>query len=112
LSELPSPPRLLPGQIKQLCERDYPGNVRELKSAVERLALGLDLPSEEPTASPPVDFTLPFQTQKEQLVARFEARYILALLEKCGGSVSEVAKRSGLNRTHLYRVISRLKPDK
>jgi DNA-binding NtrC family response regulator len=113
LSELPSRPRLLPGQIKQLCERDYPGNVRELKGAVERMAIGLDLPAEEPTsAGPLVDLKQPFQTQKEQLVARFEARYILALLEECGGSVSEVARRSGLNRTHLYRVISRLNPDK
>lgn len=112
LSLLPSKPRLLPAQIQQLCERDYPGNVRELKAAVERLALGLDLAPEKPGPEPGVDLLEPFAPQKERLVARFEARYITALLEECKGSVTEVAKRSGLNRTHLYRVIARLTRDK
>ena len=94
--------------MKALCARDYPGNVRELRHAVEQMVLGLQ-PSRPSIGGLEVDLTQPFHQQKERLVESFEAAYIGRLLEACGGNISELARRSGLNRTHLYRVLSRLK---
>ncbi|RMD71284.1 MAG: sigma-54-dependent Fis family transcriptional regulator [Gammaproteobacteria bacterium] len=97
----------------------WPGNVRELKNMVQRLLIlgaGKEIGLEEVDAAlgtlrpamplPPVaeNFDLPLRAAREQ----FERAYLEHQLRQTGGSVGKVAKRSGIERTHLYRKLKAL----
>lgn len=96
----------------------WPGNIRELKNVVQRLlilgsgqeidlqeievALG-EMPRPEP-AGELAGFDLPLKVARE----RFERAYLEHQLRLSGGSVSKVARRIGMERTHLYRKLRAL----
>lgn len=107
LEELPGAAALSPGALAHLYDREYPGNVRELRQALERAVLGLEHAATR-APPPPVDLEVPFRVQKEQLVAGFEREYVARMLEACGGNVSEAARRSGISRVHLHGLVRRL----
>ena len=110
LSEIPGSPGVKPDVLQRLYNADYPGNVRELRNAVERAALGLEdgpLPAVAQGAA--VDTEQPYRLLKERLVASFERAYFGKLLEETKGNVSEAARRSGMNRVYLQGVVQRLK---
>ncbi len=109
LEEMPGAPRLSPTVIDALCRADYPGNVRELRNAVERAVLGLGpLSAPASTAMPQLTLDEPFRLQKDRHVRAFETAYITKLMDACKGNVAEAARRSGMNRVHLHEVIRRL----
>ncbi len=56
----------------------------------------------------PVDLSVPFKTAKASLVERFERRYLGALLKTTGGNVSEAARRTGLDRVYLLKLLKQL----
>ena len=100
-----------------LRQHTWPGNLKELKNLIQRLLiLGCGDVSDEEVrelllnsqASNPlnnvVDTSLPLKEGKEQ----FEARYLSQLLRETSGNVSETAKRSGVDRTNLYRKLKAL----
>jgi DNA-binding NtrC family response regulator len=107
LQELPGPSELAPATIERLCQAEYPGNVRQLRNAVERAVLGLELPPRGPAVTA-VDLRVPFRLQKERVISSFERAYVTQLLAASEGNVSEAARRSGMNRVHLHEVIQRL----
>ncbi|MBW2458935.1 MAG: sigma-54-dependent Fis family transcriptional regulator, partial [Deltaproteobacteria bacterium] len=101
---------------------DFPGNVRELKNAIEHAAImsGREeiLPGDLPKsiraggATP----TAPAQTPethkslkelREAWLAPFEIRYLSELLEECGGNVRQAAKRAGVNTVTMYRLLKK-----
>ena len=110
--------RFTVGAQNRLRNYSWPGNIRELKNVVHRLlilgsgadidqdeieaALG-DLP-EKREAEVPSGFDLPLKEAREQ----FERSYLKYQLRETGGSMSKVAERVGLERTHLYRKIRAL----
>ncbi len=98
---------LPPALLRQLLEATYPGNVRELKGAVERAVLGLEVKPASLTGLEQLRLELdqPFYPQRDRLFAELEKRYLRELLEKCGGNVSQVARRSGITRVHLYTLL-------
>jgi two-component system, NtrC family, response regulator GlrR len=108
LQGLPHAVPLSPATLERLYRASYPGNVRELRNAVERATLQVDEPTAR-AALPPLDLEFPFRVQKLRLVEAFERRYFRALLEACGGNVSEAARRAGLNRVYLHEVLQRLR---
>jgi two-component system C4-dicarboxylate transport response regulator DctD len=85
-------------QRRDLMRHDWPGNMRELKAAAERLAMGLET---APTAP------LPEGSLPERL-AEFEAREIRAALEAAKGATERAAQSLGLPRRTLADKMARL----
>jgi two-component system nitrogen regulation response regulator NtrX len=84
----------------------WPGNARELRNLVERMAILT--PGEEITASAlPVELKLPREgggksTLHEARTAA-ERETLLKALESCGWNVSQAARFLGLERTNLHK---------
>jgi two-component system nitrogen regulation response regulator NtrX len=100
----------------------WPGNIRELKNLVHRLLIQggpeeirLDEIEREITSQTPVDeplvkqdlLALPLREAREH----FERAYLTQQLQLCGGKVGQLAKRVGMERTHLYRKLRSLGVD-
>ncbi len=100
----------------------WPDNVRELKHLVRRLLLSgkdediaLDEVEAELSAITPLDeplvkqdlLALPLREAREQ----FERSYLQQQLVLCDGKVGLLAKRVGMERTHLYRKLRSLGVD-
>jgi len=100
----------------------WPGNIRELKNLVHRmLILGgeeeisleqveRELQAQTPTDEPLVKqdlLALPLREAREQ----FERAYLQQQLILCNGKVGQLAKRVGMERTHLYRKLRSLGVD-
>ena len=62
------------------------------------------MPPPEEQATPTFDLDRPYREARED----FERQYFERLLASEGGSMSRVAERSGLERTHLYRKLKAL----
>jgi DNA-binding NtrC family response regulator len=100
----------------------WPGNVRELKNMVKRLLI---LGGEEEISLPEVEAQLATDAPegeplvKQDLLAmplreareHFERAYLQQQLLLCGGKVGQLAKRVGMERTHLYRKLRSLGVD-
>jgi two-component system nitrogen regulation response regulator NtrX len=100
----------------------WPGNVRELRNLVQRVLIlggseeiGLDeieqhLVTQQAPDEPLVKqdlLALPLREAREQ----FERAYLLQQLMLCNGKVGLLAKRVGMERTHLYRKLRSLGVD-
>jgi DNA-binding NtrC family response regulator len=97
----------------------WPDNVRELKNLVRRLLLSqtegdisleeveADINAGELVDEPLVKqdlLSLPLREAREQ----FERAYLQQQLVLCDGKVGQLAKRVGMERTHLYRKLRTL----
>lgn len=108
----------------------WPGNVRELKNLVQRLlilgqgesidehevqlALGAgreaaSAPAIHPTPGfegeiVPLNLEQPLREARDE----FERRYLEAQLKACDGSMTKLARRTGMERTNLYRKLRAL----
>ncbi len=99
--------------LNRLRHAPWPGGLIELRALLRRLLLegqGEVSGDEIDRLHPPLDEppTQPFPSDLLELPLRearecFERRYLEAQLERVNGNVSELARRSGLERTHLHR---------
>jgi DNA-binding NtrC family response regulator len=106
-----------PEVIETLSRHSWPGNVRELRNYVERAVVFDAAPppwrDEPPSASMPppsaaeIDVGVPFKIAKERVVDEFERRYLAALLEQTGGNLSSAARKAGIDRMYLHRLVLR-----
>jgi DNA-binding NtrC family response regulator len=101
-----------PALIEALQEYEWPGNVRELENLVERLVvlstgpkLGLEFLPERMLRVLP-DANTADETTLEGGVAALKKRMILRALQSEGGSKVAAAKRLGISRSYLHRLIS------
>jgi DNA-binding NtrC family response regulator len=98
--------RLSAGALKRLEAHSWPGNIRELRHAVERALIMSDAPGLESK-----DFFFSPDTSRADGALRLddynletvEHRVIQAVLEKHAGNVSRAARELGITRTSLYR---------
>ncbi|TCK16788.1 DNA-binding NtrC family response regulator [Thiogranum longum] len=94
----------------------WPGNIRELKNLVQRLLIlgqGPVIEVEEvegalqhertPASSDEGGADLPLDLPLREAREQFEKVYLEHQLQEVGGSVGKLAKRVGMERTHLYR---------
>jgi two-component system, NtrC family, nitrogen regulation response regulator NtrX len=100
----------------------WPGNVRELRNLVQRVLIiggpeeiGLDeieqhLVAQQAPDEPLVKQDLLALPLREARV-QFERAYLLQQLMLCNGKVGLLAKRVGMERTHLYRKLRSLGVD-
>ena len=107
-----STPELEPALIDVLQEYEWPGNVRELENLMERLvvlssnsSLGLEFVPEKmlrvlPGASSGDESTL------EGAVDAVKRRMISSALQAEGGNKVAAAKRLGISRSYLHRLIN------
>ncbi|MGD0580890.1 MAG: sigma-54 dependent transcriptional regulator, partial [Bryobacteraceae bacterium] len=112
-------PELAPGAILRLQEEPWPGNVRHLRSAVERLFI---LATREKVDAEAVSAVLQPMRQLESSPAdtmfaaadyrgarrRFEAEYLARKLRENSGNISRTAEAIGLARQHLQEKIKEL----
>ena len=100
----------------------WPDNVRELRHLVHRLLihggseeirleeiereLSVQAPPDEPLVKQDLQ-ALPLREAREQ----FERAYLQQQLLLCNGKVGQLAKRVGMERTHLYRTLRSLGVD-
>jgi DNA-binding NtrC family response regulator len=105
-----------PEVIERLRRGKYPGNVRELKNAVEaHAAIGTVPDSARNAQASELESALrnyiaidqPYARQKEELLHQFLDIYVELLLTHTGGNQSEAARLSGLERSYLNRVLRR-----
>jgi len=104
-------PQLGPELIDSLHEYEWPGNVRELENMMERLVLldrqptlGLEFLPEKmlkvvPTPGGPCEPTF------ESEITALKERLIVSALEAEGGNKMAAAKRLGISRSYLHRLI-------
>jgi DNA-binding NtrC family response regulator len=100
----------------------WPGNIRELRNLVHRTLvhggpeevaleeIEREISSQTADGEPLVKqdlLALPLREAREH----FERAYLTQQLQLCGGKVGQLAKRVGMERTHLYRKLRSLGVD-
>jgi DNA-binding NtrC family response regulator len=117
---------IAPEMLAALAEQHWAGNVRELRSAVERVVafgateLGAMLddastsgaaPSVAPSAAAkPKGDDAPierYRDAKANAVAAFERSYLASVIERCEGNASEAARRAQMDRPYLLALLRR-----
>jgi transcriptional regulator with GAF, ATPase, and Fis domain len=103
-----------PGVLAELAGHDWPGNVRELRNYVERsVVLQEALPASRPLPIGPLasgsegEAPVPFKLAKDQVVDTFERSYLSALLDSTAGNISKAARKGGMDRMYLHRLIQK-----
>ncbi|HEX8709051.1 MAG TPA: sigma-54 dependent transcriptional regulator [Pyrinomonadaceae bacterium] len=108
-----TPPELDPALIEALHEYDWPGNVRELENLIERLVvltsgtrLGLEFLPDKMLRSIPEAAAVADETTLEGSIAALKRRMVAGALKSEAGNKVAAAKRLGISRSYLHRLIS------
>jgi DNA-binding NtrC family response regulator len=105
-------PELDPALIDALHDYEWPGNVRELENLIERLVvltngtrLGLEFLPEKMLRALP-EAAASDETTLEGAVVALKRRMIINALQCEGGNKVAAAKRLGISRSYLHKLIS------
>jgi len=105
--------------LARLAAYEWPGNVRQLRSAVERACLVTpeaiidvsDLPDEvlrRPAAADAIDVAeLTWQAALDRSRDETALRYLMSVMERFEGRVSDAAAHAGIERESFYRLLRR-----
>jgi DNA-binding NtrC family response regulator len=115
-------PSLEPALIEALAEYDFPGNVRELENLIERLVvlsasprLGTEhLPEKMLIVAPAASSErrdAADETTLEGATVALRRRLLASALQAEGGNRVAAARRLGISRSYLHRLISELGTD-
>jgi len=116
-----------PEAIEVLEKYHWPGNIRELKNLVERVAILCDAEIIEAKHLPKAiknvykelaisdfpatweEFKIYKQRAKNEIVVQIEREFLITALKKAGGNVSKAAKTIGMQRTNFHSLLKKLK---
>ncbi len=116
-----------PEAIEVLEKYHWPGNIRELKNLVERVAILCDAEIIEAKHLPKAiknvykelaisdfpatweEFKIYKQRAKNEIVVQIEKEFLITALKKAGGNVSNAAKTIGMQRTNFHSLLKKLK---
>jgi DNA-binding NtrC family response regulator len=108
---------LTPSLLAALGAYAWPGNARELRNVVERLAVFPDLSAADaigqarPLAGGSAWRTelaaLPYHEARQRVLDEFERGYVATALEAAGGVVAHAAERAGLPRQTFHKFLRR-----
>jgi DNA-binding NtrC family response regulator len=120
--------RITPDALRALRDHAWPGNVGELKSAVEHAVvmargnaiLRADLPFATPDAgyeddAPGVAFAeadvleLTYADAKKRAASVFDRAYVERRMKRSAGNVSEAARLSGMDRSNFRRLLKQVR---
>lgn len=113
--------------MEVLKNHHWPGNIRELKNAIDRAynfcdgdeieimhlpeyLQGIPMPSSSDDDHPgmsSMDDDLPFKEAKEKWIENFEKDYLIKLLKKNDLNISQAAKEAGIDRKSVQRLIKK-----
>jgi DNA-binding NtrC family response regulator len=103
-----------PRALDVLTAYDWPGNVRELRNVLERaVALAPPGRSVEPEAlglaltSTAAKDSAHYHAARRLLLDNWERAYVTQVIEMAGGNLSLAARRCGLGRAHLRRLLNK-----
>ncbi|MDX9721386.1 MAG: sigma 54-interacting transcriptional regulator [Myxococcota bacterium] len=122
--------RLSQEGLRALLEHPWPGNVRELRNVLERAISLTDasvlgrselFPAGEKLSrgaraqrelaqregSSELDLKRPYKLIKQEVVDRFERRYLLALAQEFEGNLSKASREVALSRYHLREMLKK-----
>lgn len=99
--------------LDMLMAYDWPGNVRELQNVIENALIYAETDPLRKEDFPPLLKNIggypDYETAKQQTMDRFQREYITAMLNMTDGNISETAKRMGITRQGLQKMIRHLK---
>ncbi|HZY30306.1 MAG TPA: sigma-54 dependent transcriptional regulator [Candidatus Methylomirabilis sp.] len=110
---------IVPEAMRLLEEYRWPGNVRELQNVMERAVVlaeheflrPQDLPEHIHVRAEPVSPVspkeLPLKRAKEEWAASFERDYLIHLLKRHDGNISQAAKTAGVDRKTVHRLLKK-----
>jgi DNA-binding NtrC family response regulator len=110
-----------PQFYEALMRERWPGNIRQLKNAMERLVAlhpggvleAADLEEDSPVVKDSGGLSLlPWKDAREHYLASFELSYAQAVLARCGGNVSAAAREAGVDRKTFYALLKKDKNDR
>ena len=106
--------------LSALVKYPWPGNVRELENAIERAIAVTDGPRIELEALPPevaatlrprathgTEMHLTYREVVDLARDRASREYLITLMRELGGNVTEAARRAGMERESLHRLLKR-----
>jgi len=105
------PKRLTSDGLEYLQKYCYPGNIRELKNLMERVHIYCDVGEINGGA---LESLMPPSLEERMVslkdaVSQFEISFIEAAIRRNNGNISEAARELGIERSHLYKKLKRLK---
>ena len=109
------PPELTVAARKRLRQHPWPGNIRELRNLMERLAYltagqRIDTDDLAFILAPggPTPGLVPLDLPLSEATRQFQRDYVNKHVEACGGNMTDAASRLGLHRSNLYRKLRQL----
>jgi DNA-binding NtrC family response regulator len=94
--------------LQKLRRHDWPGNIRELRNYLERCAAmqeSMPLQQERRDSALRIHTDVPIRIARTRWLQHLERKYLEELLTQENGNVSAVARRAGVNRVHMYRLL-------
>jgi len=122
------PPELASETLDRLLSASWPGNVRQLQNVLEEVVVLSDpegeiLPESIPSLDQDgmggggseardalfsgLDLRGSYHDVKQELIDRFERQYLARIVAQAGGNMSKAARRAGIDRTTLYRLMDK-----
>lgn len=107
-------PRLSAAAKKRLLSHAWPGNIRELRNMMERLAYltdGQKIDADDldfvnsPASS---DSEIPMDLALSEATRQFQVDYIRRHIDRARGNMTDAAAKMGLHRSNLYRKMKQL----